>query len=137
MENNTIKEDQQVIDEENINSLENNCTMTNTLKIIGGKWKMLLLNCFREECPVRFGKIKSKMPNITQTTLTAQLRELERDGILSRQSYAESPPRVEYKLTELGKTLMPVMQTLCDWGETYCAVREEEAFDLNDGLNTL
>lgn len=98
--------------------------MTNTLKIIGGKWKMLLLNCFREECPVRFGKLKSKMQDITQTTLTTQLRELERDGIISRQVYAESPPRVEYKLTELGKTLMPVMQVINDWGENYCAVRK-------------
>ena len=60
-----------------------------------------------------------KLPHITQATLTAQLKQLERDGILLREAYAESPPRVEYKLTEIGKSLIPVMDLLCAWGEDY------------------
>lgn len=127
MENNTNNENQQLINEEKNNFSESNCSMTNTLKIVGGKWKLLLLNCFLEECPVRFGKIKSKMKGITQTTLTTQLRELERDGIISREAYAESPPRVEYKLTETGKTLMPILKAFSDWGENYCASRKPDS----------
>jgi DNA-binding HxlR family transcriptional regulator len=116
MKNNTI-EDLQVF--EHPHSPENNCPMTNTLKIIGGKWKLLLLNSIRKECPARFGELRKKMHDITQATLTAQLRELERDGIILRTVYPEAPPRVEYKLTELGKTLIPVIQAICDWGETH------------------
>lgn len=131
MENNTINDGQQLTNEEKINFSESNCSMTNTLKIVGGKWKLLLMNCFREECPIRFGKLKSKMQGITQAMLAAQLRELEHDGIISRQVYAESPPRVEYSLTEIGKTLMPVLKVFSDWGENYCAVRKTDATDTN------
>ncbi|QNK64921.1 helix-turn-helix transcriptional regulator [Pedobacter sp. PAMC26386] len=120
MENNTINDPQSVIKQENHEQLEDNCSMTNAWQIIGGKWKLPLLNAIRKECPARFGELRKKMQEITQTTLTTQLRELERDGIISRKVYAESPPRVEYKLTELGKTLIPVMDILSDWSDTYC-----------------
>ncbi|MDR6806526.1 DNA-binding HxlR family transcriptional regulator [Dyadobacter sp. BE34] len=93
--------------------------MNIALDIIGGKWKLMLLNRIREECPMRFGVLRRKLPHITQATLTAQLKQLERDGILVRQAYAESPPRVEYKLTEIGKSLIPIMDSLCAWGEDY------------------
>ena len=128
MENNTIYDSQNLINEEKINFSESNCSMTNTLKIVGGKWKLLLLNCFQEEGPIRFGKLKSKMQDITQAMLTTQLRELERDGIISRAAYAESPPRVEYSLTAIGKTLLPVLKMFSDWGENYCAVRKTDTF---------
>ncbi|MGY0035949.1 winged helix-turn-helix transcriptional regulator [Pedobacter sp. NJ-S-72] len=72
--------------------------------------------------PCQIRGAEKKKQDITQTTLTTQLRELERDGILSRKAYAESPPKVEYQLTELGKTLVPVMKVLSDWGDNYCKV---------------
>jgi len=98
---------------------EKNNTMNIALDMIGGKWKLMLLNKIREECPMRFGVLRRKLPHITQATLTAQLKQLERDGILLREAYAESPPRVEYKLTEIGKSLIPIMDALCVWGENY------------------
>lgn len=99
--------------------LENNCSMTLAMQVIGGKWKLLLLNAIRKECPMRFGELRRKMIGITHATLTAQLRELEADCVIERKVYAESPPKVEYKLTALGKQLIPVMQALCDWGDAY------------------
>ncbi|WP_249219660.1 helix-turn-helix domain-containing protein [Chitinophaga sp. HK235] len=105
--------------------VENNCTMTKALKVIGGKWKLLLLNAIRKECPVRFGVLRNKMQDITHATLTLQLRELERDGIIERKVYAETPPRVEYKLTPMGKKLVPVIEALCDWGEEYYSLYGE------------
>lgn len=93
--------------------------MNIALDIIGGKWKLMLLNKIREECPMRFGVLRRKLPHITQATLTVQLKQLERDGVLLREAFAESPPRVEYKLTEIGKSLIPIMDSLCAWGEDY------------------
>jgi DNA-binding HxlR family transcriptional regulator len=123
MKNNTNDGQQLIIKTEDTDFSNVNCPMTNALDIIGGKWKLLLLNKVREECPMRFGVLRKKMPYITQATLTAQLRELERDGIISREAFAESPPRVEYKLTEIGKSLIPVMDILCDWGNAYCRMK--------------
>nr|WP_295922105.1 helix-turn-helix domain-containing protein [uncultured Dyadobacter sp.] len=101
--------------------------MNIALDIIGGKWKLMLLNRIREECPMRFGVLRRKLPHITQATLTAQLKQLEKDGILLREAYAESPPRVEYKLTEIGKSLIPIMDSLCAWGEDYEKRKSPEA----------
>lgn len=108
-------------------AVENNCSMTLAMNVIGGKWKLLLLNAIRKECPARFGELRDKMIDITHATLTAQLRELEADGVIERKAYAVSPPKVEYKLTELGKRLVPVMQALCDWGEAFRQHREGSA----------
>ncbi|SFN19425.1 transcriptional regulator, HxlR family [Chitinophaga sp. YR627] len=93
--------------------------MMEAMQAIGGKWKLLLLDTIRRECPKRFGELRREMEHITHTTLTAQLRELERDGILTRAVFPEVPPRVEYKLTPLGKQLIPIMDALCTWGELY------------------
>jgi len=93
--------------------------MMDAMQAIGGKWKLLLLDTIRRECPKRFGELRKEMKHITHTTLTTQLRELERDGILTREVFPEVPPRVEYKLTELGKQLIPIMDALCVWGEAY------------------
>jgi DNA-binding HxlR family transcriptional regulator len=119
MTNDTIIEDQPVANQESGTYSANNCNMNITLDIIGGKWKLMLLNKIREECPMRFGVLRRKLPHITQATLTAQLKQLERDGVILRKAYAESPPRVEYKLTEIGKSLIPIMDSLCAWGEDY------------------
>jgi DNA-binding HxlR family transcriptional regulator len=68
---------------------------------------------------MRFGELSRLLPNATQRTLTVQLRELEADNVITRRVYREVPPRVEYSLTELGKTLEPVLLTLRDWGDKY------------------
>jgi len=125
MENNTNNDTHMVINEENPGLNENNFPVTNMFKVIGGKWKMLLIAAIRDDCPARFGELRRKMEDVTQTMLTTQLRELERDGIICRKAYAESPPRVEYKLTELGKTLIPVIRVMEEWWKLYCHTSAE------------
>ncbi len=97
------------------------CTVELTLTIIGGKWKPIILYHLGEGGTHRFGELKRAMPNITQKMLTQQLRELENDGLVHRQVYAEVPPKVEYSLTEFGRTILPVLQSLSQWGESYQA----------------
>jgi DNA-binding HxlR family transcriptional regulator len=116
MKNNTIVENQQVTKKDIFVFDENNCPVTATMKVIGGKWKPILINCIYLDSPARFGEMKRKLKGITQTMLTAQLRELEKDGIINRKIYAEIPPKVEYTLTEFGATLKPIIQSLADWG---------------------
>ena len=98
---------------------ENTCPITATMKVLGGKWKPILINAIYFTAPARFGELKRSVIGITQSMLTQQLRELEADGIISRKIYAEIPPKVEYTLTDFGLTLSPVIQTLADWGKEY------------------
>jgi len=95
------------------------CTVELTLHIIGGKWKPVILYHLGKLGTKRFGEIKKMMPNITQKMLTQQLRELESDGLIHRKIFAEVPPRVEYSLTEFGATILPVLQSLCQWGQRF------------------
>ena len=91
------------------------CPMEGTLDLIGGKWKSVIL--FRLlGGTLRFGELKRMLCRITQRTLTQQLRELEADGLVSRVVYAQVPLRVDYSLTERGRTLAPVLQALLSWG---------------------
>jgi DNA-binding HxlR family transcriptional regulator len=94
------------------------CAVDVTLSVIGGKWK-LLIYAHLQNGVTRFGQLKRAIPRITQTMLTQQLRELERDGIVTRTIYAEIPPRVEYALTDFGRTLAPVIEKMHEWGTTY------------------
>ncbi|OAA91565.1 putative HTH-type transcriptional regulator YtcD [Clostridium ljungdahlii] len=89
-----------------------------TLDIIGGKWKPLIIWHLGEKT-LRFSELKRTLPNITQKMLTQQLRALEEDQLVNRFVYAEVPPKVEYSLTEKGKTLLPVLSTLCEWAIEY------------------
>ena len=95
------------------------CPVETTLTLIGDKWKVLIL---RDLMPgtKRFGELKS-IGNVSQKVLTAQLRAMEESGLLTRTVYAEVPPRVEYTLTELGKSLKPILDALWNWGEEYKA----------------
>lgn len=94
------------------------CGVAVSLEIIGGKWKGVILwhLCHKT---LRFSQLRRRLQGVTQKMLTQQLRELERDGLVNRKVYAEVPPRVEYSLTELGRTLEPTLRQLCDWGRAY------------------
>lgn len=87
-----------------------------TLSVIGGKYKPLILNLLSEKNVQRFGEIRAYIVNISQKTLTNQLREMEADGLLTRTVFAEVPPRVEYTITEKGRSLIPILLLMCDWG---------------------
>jgi DNA-binding HxlR family transcriptional regulator len=93
------------------------CYVEAAIAAIGGKWKGVIL--YHLESTKRFNELHREMPNITQRMLTKQLRELERDGIVQRTVYAEVPPRVEYRLTEFGKTLKPILKELEKWGKKH------------------
>jgi DNA-binding HxlR family transcriptional regulator len=87
-----------------------------TLDVIGGKWKPLIIYALNDET-LRFSQLLNKVqPRITPRMLTKQLRELEEDGLITRKVYAQVPPKVEYSLTKTGKTLMPILDQLCEWG---------------------
>ncbi|MEL7005484.1 MAG: helix-turn-helix domain-containing protein, partial [Bacteroidota bacterium] len=79
------------------------------MNLIGGKWKPFVLWQLNREEVLRFGELKSKIPDVTQKMLTQQLKEMESDGFIQRKVYPEVPPRVEYRLTDLGKSLQPVL----------------------------
>ena len=95
------------------------CSVELTLQIIGGKWKPIIIHRLGNDGTLRFSEVRKSIPNITQKMLTQQLRELEADGIVRREVYAQVPPKVEYSLTELGQSVMPVIVNLCHWGERY------------------
>ena len=96
------------------------CPVETTLMLIGDKWKVLIL---RDLMPgtKRFGELKRSIGSVSQKVLTAQLRDMEEKGLVSRRVYAEVPPRVEYSLTELGRSLKPILDAMWIWGEGYQA----------------
>lgn len=96
------------------------CPVETTLTLISDKWKVLILRDLMNGT-MRFGELKKSIGHVTQKVLTAQLRQMEASGLLTRKVYAEVPPRVEYTLTELGYSLKPVMDALWQWGENYQA----------------
>lgn len=95
-----------------------NCPVTATMGVIGGKWKLLILYVLCNNIN-RFGKMSMVLKNISKQMLTTQLRELENDGIVERKIYPEIPPRVEYFLTDKGRSLLPIIDMMKDWGNEY------------------
>ncbi len=91
------------------------CPVAATLRLIGGKYKALLLWHLSGRV-LRFSELRRVVPEATAKMLTQQLRELEQDGLVSRRVYAEVPPRVEYSLTQLGQSLFPILQAMYEWG---------------------
>lgn len=94
------------------------CPVNTTLSVIGGKWKVLILYHLIEQTQ-RFNELRRQLPDITQRMLTLQLRELEEDGLIHREVYPVVPPKVEYSLTEFGRTLLPVIEAMHQWGVEY------------------
>lgn len=101
------------------------CPVETTLMLIGDKWKTLILRDLLKGTK-RFGELKKSIGTVSQKVLTAQLRDMEEKGLLTRKVYAEVPPRVEYTLTELGYSVRPVLEAMAAWGAEYQAGRKGE-----------
>lgn len=94
------------------------CPMTRSMISLGSKWKPIIIHTINIR-KVRFGQLDAIIPLITRKVLTQQLNELEEDGILIREEFAELPPRVEYSLTEKGLALLPILKSVCEWNVLY------------------
>lgn len=104
------------------------CPVEVTLSIVGGKWKPMIV-WFLLGGTKRFGELRRLLPGATQQMLTTQLRELEQAGVLHREVYAQVPPKVEYSLTELGRSLEQVVLQLAVWGEWYRTQTNSDAIN--------
>ncbi len=108
-----------IIDEEEykyqVEGQDYHCALDITMSFVGGKWKTVVLWYLRNG-KKRFSELKAHIPDITDKMLSLQLRALEKDGIVQREIFPEVPPKVEYKLTEEGRTLIPVIEAIARWG---------------------
>ncbi|MGL5313906.1 MAG: winged helix-turn-helix transcriptional regulator [Peptostreptococcaceae bacterium] len=93
------------------------CPVNYTLSVIGGKWKMVILWYLYNNGVKRYGEINKYLDGITHKTLSNQLKELESSGLINRKEYAQIPPKVEYSITDKGKTLIPILDAMCKWGK--------------------
>jgi DNA-binding HxlR family transcriptional regulator len=100
---------------------DDQCPVEITLAVIGGKWKAVLVFYMKRGGAHRFAELRRKTHGISERVLTRQLRELEADGIVHREVFAEVPARVEYSLTKYGETLGPVTEAMCQWGKAHRA----------------
>ncbi|MEM1453382.1 MAG: helix-turn-helix domain-containing protein [Planctomycetota bacterium] len=94
------------------------CDVEATLSVIGGRWKPVLV-CHLLQGRKRFGELRRLTPNATERMITLQLRELEADGVVARHVFAEVPPRVEYEVTDFGRSLEPILVQMQDWGRAF------------------
>ena len=102
----------------NEKAINDNCGMAYALSVLGGRWKPAILWKLMNE-KMRYSVLKSAIPNISERMLVAQLRELEKDKLVRRIVYPEVPPRVEYELTELGRSMRPMFRAISEWGNSY------------------
>jgi len=103
------------------------CPVEAALDVIGGKWKPLILWALGDGV-LRFGELQKALPGINTKMLTKQLRALEEDEVINRTVYPEVPPRVEYMITDFGKTLIPILEALCDWGADYLGIEDASSY---------
>jgi len=103
------------------------CSVEATLAVIGGRWKPVIIFKLLQNDILRFGELKKEINGITQRMLTNQLRELEKDKIVARKVYAEVPPRVEYSLTDYGRSLETIMIAMRNWGAEHMNVKCDES----------
>jgi DNA-binding HxlR family transcriptional regulator len=109
------------------------CPVEMTLSIVGGRWKLPIVYRLLSGTK-RFGELRRLIPDVTQQMLTMQLRELEQMEILHRHVYAQVPPKVEYSLTELGRSLEPIILQIYTWGKWYCNQKDIEHWHLSDDV---
>lgn len=102
----------------NLDEIERCITISRIQKILGGKWKIEILYYISLRTR-RFGELQRQIGDITQSTLTKQLRELEADGFITRYVYQEIPPKVEYSLTDLGESFVPILEQMKQWGKAH------------------
>ena len=95
-----------------------NCPVEATIRLIGGKYKAVILWHLMNQT-LRYNEIHKRIPNATDKMLAQQLRELEKDGLINRTVYPVVPPKTEYSLTDFGQTLAPILDDMCDWGTDY------------------
>ncbi len=101
----------------NFKGKEYPCCASLTMGVIGGKWKTVILFHLIEK-PLRYNELRKEMPMVTERTLSLQLKKLEEDGIVKRKVYTSKPPlKVEYSLTDFGKTLIPLIKSIANWGD--------------------
>ncbi len=94
------------------------CCASLTMGVIGGKWKTVILYHLMKD-KLRYNELRKSMPTVTERTLSLQLKALEEDGLIKRKVYTSKPPlKVEYSLTDFGETLIPLIQTIADWGDS-------------------
>ncbi len=101
------------------NETKYSCPIEYTLNLIAGKWKLIILWHLSQEKVMRYGEIKKSLNNITHKMLSQQLKELEADGFIHREQYPEIPPKVEYSLTKLGESFMPILESMSSWGKKH------------------
>ncbi|WP_267403155.1 MULTISPECIES: helix-turn-helix domain-containing protein [unclassified Chryseobacterium] len=101
------------------------CDLTYAVCKIGGRWKLLIL-CKLEHGKLRFSELRDRITGITERMLTLQLRELEKEGLVTRTVHAEVPPRVDYEMTEIAKELIPIWKQLSQWGNKHKGLIQEE-----------
>lgn len=87
-----------------------------TLSMIGGKWRLIILYWLVEYDSIRFNELYRKIGSITYKTLSTQLKQMEQDGLVIRKEYPQIPPKVEYSLSDKGRSLYPIMEAMCEWG---------------------
>lgn len=103
-------------------AIHDKCGVETTIAVVGGKWKPMILYALLSG-PRRFGELTRLIPEITQRMLTLHLRELEEDGVITQEIYKQVPPKVEYSLTPLGRTVEPILSFMQQWGEHYANTR--------------
>lgn len=96
-----------------------------TLTLIGGKWRLVILYFLAEHETLRYNELRRLIGPITYKTLSVQLKEMEADGLVLRKEYPQVPPKVEYSLTEKGRSLYPIMEAMCAWGEQHQEMQEK------------
>lgn len=111
-----MSDKEKIVEVYNFNGKQFPCCTSVTMGIIGGKWKTVIL-VYLIDSAKRYNELRKLMPHVTERTLSIQLRQLEEDGVVQRKVYTEKPPmKVEYSLTELGKTLIPLLKSIAKWG---------------------
>jgi len=116
IKNDTIRKDRSIM--ARLSYQEGDCPVLAVQNLIAGKWKLSILWKLSQGTK-RFNELQKLLPDISQGILTRQLRELEQDRLIHREIYKEIPPKVEYSLTEIGQSFMPVLNVLCHWGKNY------------------